>query len=1236
MKGSKMLSTMVAVLMVMSAIVIVSNVTDFKLVGKASAATVTMPDVGTTVGVGFYPGQEIKYEIRDNSLNASEKYYVKVWNGSAWNALDVVSPTNQKSDAYGDLSFVIRVPGWDELGTNPLLGVADDYSGQWNIALFNSTGVGQVAANTTITIGNLYEVRMYHGSDRIYSVPQNVTNYYGVYFEVYNWTGSDWDQEEGETYSYIIYDADGTPIYPDTGIPEGGEDYSWYYDFGADDTDYYTGGNLENNLWINVTNTDGTRQHSNITIPVKLNMTFDIIPSDNEKEWGETVTVKGYLVDGKGNAIGGYPVKLYAPIVDNSYGVVDSSTTQGSGLFLFEVKTGSGTGKDDVASAGTWYVGTERAGTYRIDETNTLDITNFISYASFDVATKDDAQVRVRNTDDIISGFDQTINVSVYNSSWMNEGEFQAMQIHVTGLNGYYGGNEYDDDDVVLMTTSTWTDTREQYCYYTFTWRFNETGTATIYATWPGSDQSIQDVTGGVAGVDNDEEDLLVNISGSTTFSIVSPDDINMIINGSMVDTVQVDETGDLWQNGSDTFTINLYGDTQDEPMNATLEITGCGLDILINESDTVAENSYLTAKPANGGNYTVKIAPKVAGTLTITATNETGNYTASRDYTVYGLSGSVTTSVNDDLEIEVGSTETITATVTNGQYAEVHLTLFDEDWAVIGSSPINDTIGDNTAGNGLNGIFVFSPDVDDLDDTIGYIVVAAKAGGYYMYDIIEITPVHDLTVTMTSPTAGNQTFTVGIPQDATVQVTNPDGDIVENIDTVTGEIVELDGDVLQTISFTEDGDDWVITDEILWWNGTLRITAKNNTDQAQHEGSASFDVERATVAYSPGELTCAIGVTNITIGVTTTDALGNPLPENTRLYLSIDAAGTTTNRNYVDLDSDGAGEFIVTALGDVEGTINATLEAAYVAGVGNLTIGELIISFPVFTIVPDTIYIGQSNIVSIWAEDANGDAIEGLNLTLFGTLDTQPDPVETDSNGKVVFSLEPESSGVINVTIARNVRWVGGARAWTNAVITDSYITIDSLNTFNIAVSKSPIYQGETLTVTITSGTSPVSGATITFGELTGNTDSNGQAEFTVPDPGVESAIYTITAEKNGYITKEKSITVIKVYTLSATATLGSDGTTVTVNVILVGKGAAVGATVTFDGKDETTDAYGQVTFTAPAVEKDTDYTATVTYGDLTTTATVRILKTPGFELLTLIAAIGVAFILLRRRRNK
>jgi len=82
---------------------------------------------------------------------------------------------------------------------------------------------------------------------------------------------------------------------------------------------------------------------------------------------------------------------------------------------------------------------------------------------------------------------------------------------------------------------------------------------------------------------------------------------------------------------------------------------------------------------------------------------------------------------------------------------------------------------------------------------------------------------------------------------------------------------------------------------------------------------------------------------------------------------------------------------------------------------------------------------------------------------------------------------------------------------------------------------------------------------------------------------------------------------------------------------------GPVIGATVKFEGKDYTTGAGGTVTITAPS--KAGDYPITASFpGYETISTTVTVEKgggIPGFELLTLIAAIGVAFLLLRRRRK-
>jgi len=121
-----------------------------------------------------------------------------------------------------------------------------------------------------------------------------------------------------------------------------------------------------------------------------------------------------------------------------------------------------------------------------------------------------------------------------------------------------------------------------------------------------------------------------------------------------------------------------------------------------------------------------------------------------------------------------------------------------------------------------------------------------------------------------------------------------------------------------------------------------------------------------------------------------------------------------------------------------------------------------------------------------------------------------------------------------------------------------------------------------------------------------------------------VESATYTITAEKAGYNTADKSITVIKVYTVQIVgpSTPPAPGEEFTVSIIANGQ-ALAGATVEFDGDTYTSNARGELTLTAP--DSAGSYTVTAAYEnyeDGTLTITIEEGQAdgvPGFELLTL-----------------
>jgi hypothetical protein len=227
--------------------------------------------------------------------------------------------------------------------------------------------------------------------------------------------------------------------------------------------------------------------------------------------------------------------------------------------------------------------------------------------------------------------------------------------LHVTGLDAYYDGTEYDSDDIITIDDAGFMgiSENEKYAYYDFNITFNETGTGTIIATHPlcNDDYMLWD-----------NDDLLANITGSVTFNVVSPAEMTIIVE-DMVEEVLVDEISACqWQNDSTTITLNIYGDSADTYMNASIEITGCGLDISIDEDDAVDDGYWI-----DDGIYEIEISPKTAGTITITVTNDTEEKTTSKDYTVTGLFGSVTTSIVDDLEISVETEEKITATVTKG-----------------------------------------------------------------------------------------------------------------------------------------------------------------------------------------------------------------------------------------------------------------------------------------------------------------------------------------------------------------------------------------------------------------------------------------------------------------------------------------------------------------------------------------------------------------------------------------
>ncbi len=1208
-------------------------------------------------------GEIITLQITNNSLDTNTRYKVGVWNGTHWRSLTTVG--SRTSDSYGDLSISFRVPGWAELGNstvskNPVTQNGTNFNagdhrdnGTWNISLFHNNftegddfeSVQQVFSglNATIKIGNQYFLKFFEDGEEIDHLIYNKI-YTAFQVKIYNWTGTQLVEAKDDTTKYK-FDVDllnySSPFVVVQGLGTdrtSGASTSTGLLIDDEGAGGISDSDKEKTFWVHVNhstlNIDDKWLNSTIALPVLLDVTLPSPPDD--VKWGDTFTVSGKVLDGEETGLKSYTVRIYYPISGGyDYDVVSTPSTVTTGSYSLTFETGSEKGY----GAGTWYVGTHSTGTNRVDMSHEPPYAaNFIPYHSFEVGTKDIATLTIHNSDDIVRSFDQTINVSVANASWMDEYEFRNMNIHITGIKGYDGTTEYERSDIVLMDTTIKGATNDRRCYYEFDYLFNETGTATIWASWPGNLTSL-DNHGSSYGdrFGNHSTSLIANITGTKTFSVVSPGTMTVLVDNEPEKVVKADATcGSGWVNDTEAWTnISVYGSEETSHMNATISVSGCGLDFTINETATSHKNLLDTGfdDTGNGRWYNVSIIPKTAGTLTITITN--GTTSIVKDYTITGLTGSVTTSVGDDLEITVGTTETITLTGVT-EYAETKITFFDENWECQALLNESDDAGESS----------FTPDADDID-RVGYIVVFSRVTAYdqNMYEIIEVVPVDDLTIEVTTPDAGNQTLTVGLVQDIVVNFLGPDGNPVDDDNPdVEARLIDADhewDDEWQSFTFTNIGSGEWEAEIQPWFAGQLEIRGSNASDGIKHIGTFTLDVEHATITFSPTGATAGIGLDNLTIDVTGVDANGNPLNDVTLYLWAEDDEGDLDFESSVDLDEDGIGEFEITEVGDIKTYINATLDDNE-PGDGNRTLGRFDIDFPTFTLVPDTIYVGQSNIIEITAEDMSGNALDDIYLTLIrdNVTAVAPEPVETDDNGVAELSLNPSSSGKFNVTIVKELVWDSGQLDWDNMeyVVTDTVVTATHIRTMSISVSKSPIYQGETLTVTVTSGGVALSGVDVNFAEETSQTGTNGQVTFTVPDPGVESATYTITAEKAGYNDAERSITVIKVYAVQIVTPSTNPGTGEEFTISILAKGAALaGATVEFDGDTYTSGADGKVTLTAPS-SKGT-HTVSASYDPYTpATATITVVEgedVPGFELLTIVAALGAAFILFKRRKK-
>ena len=661
----------------------------------------------------------------------------------------------------------------------------------------------------------------------------------------------------------------------------------------------------------------------------------------------------------------------------------------------------------------------------------------------------------------------------------------------------------------------------------------------------------------------------------------------------------------------ADTFGMAYYGDDLYED-SENITITG---DILY-PADAVYTGT--------NGSWRATVTPtKPGGKITITI-DWPGDDNGTASQTISIVNGTYATSAVN--AFTVGNNYNLTITVKDMDNASVknaEVYLMWED----GNVEFNNTIGDNSVGNGRNGEYTFwikphsktasTPDVAPQNIT----VAARWYSHFWGYTKVIMERNHNMMVNIT-PTTGfagdavNYHIQVGL-----VGGGHPDASgLSVALYNSTGDYVTGQDEWIKN-------NDYDITDEeIILSGGTYYIAAMNDTSDSQGH-NATLTITKYIVTASPSILAWIVDdAANITFSLT---PKGNGTL--TLLNMSNSEAAIENESTQVSIENGvGTIEGIdATTLGNVTFSYNPD------GGADRPAAGLLRVTTAKATPNPATIYLGEPTVVTITVtHPALGTPLKDVRVGLDHgmllnetILEKLPTDLYTDANGQVQFSIAADASG--NTTI-----YIENETDPDNAYV----IVAQARKPMTISVNPS-VDEGKTFTIEAKSNGALITGTTVTF-------TFNGQAwptttgTATLTAPTVPTSMsYPITATAEGYATATGAMIMVVNIPKLIIAIAGEvkAGQTFTATVADDTGGPVIGATLTFNGKTYTSGAGGVATITAPSNEGT--YPVTVTFpGYESLSDTVTVVKgggIPGFELVTLIAAIGVAFLLLRRRRN-
>jgi len=692
------------------------------------------------------------------------------------------------------------------------------------------------------------------------------------------------------------------------------------------------------------------------------------------------------------------------------------------------------------------------------------------------------------------------------------------------------------------------------------------------------------------------------------------------------------------------------------------------------------------TACGYSGGIWSVPIIPTMdvgGGTITIRATayNSTVTKTINVGGSLYSTNGSAVSVSEGEFDIDTYN-KTLTVTVKNSgsgtlnPYGQVELYYID-DGTITAANTCKPLTGHRVKKTLADGSDTYSFWFNQTQQTTNQTTAgfgAAKAPRnltvYYKqsgsnrtgYALIQLNPVSDLKINLSTPlmmagyeyddftfdctfwnstetpstkTADKASFFIKILDSDDDDVTNTllNGITAASLTGTDAYLFDNGGSGFDGVYATEPG---IYT--VYGWNNTHNTAGHNASLEVK---AVDIACDKVPFIYkSDKNISATFTITWNGNPVNGTLVIDNMSDEGTynRTWTNCSFDGSSTDlggNNSIEIDDTKIPNGVVTVHDITASKLHPSVAKQYITlwfkpseSPGAYARASERIEVQVPSVTPDPNYIPLGRTTKVYCTaTGRGENLQDVFIRLNGQGFDQNST--TDVDGRVAFSVTPSSTGNISIEVGEE------GRTLADTVI---YVVAWVLDVSNDA----EVNEGSTFTVTVIKEgtTDAVEGALVTINGIgTGTTDANGQVTFTAPEV-TSDRTYTIKVTKTGYAPDPDTVTITVINIPKLIIVIPDEvQATATFEVAVADDtgGAIVGAIISFNDKTYTTGVGGTATITAPKTEGS--YPIEAAFGNYEeATAIVTVTKAPGipgFEILSLIAALGVAFILFRRRRR-